>query len=85
MRSPARRPKTGAERTASHRARMKAAGFVPRTIWVPDLKNPEVRTRIERASRAIAKSEARDAEITTFFEHFEEWPENVPEIVWHRQ
>ncbi len=39
---------TGAERVRKHRAKMKAAGLKPVTIWVPDVNSPEFKAQLER-------------------------------------
>jgi DNA-binding LacI/PurR family transcriptional regulator len=87
MSSPAKkpRPKTSAERMAAYRARKRAKGLVPRTIWVPDLNNPKVRESYRRAAKAIAAAEESEREITGFFEQLEEWPSDVPEIEWPKK
>jgi len=87
MSSPARkpRPKTGAERMAAYRARMRAKGLVPRTMWLPDLRNPKVVEEYRRAAKPIAAAEKSEREMTGFFEQLEEWPTDVPEIEWPKK
>jgi hypothetical protein len=50
---------TGAQRQARHRAAMRAKGLRLRQIWVPDLRDPEVR---ERWRLQIAAMNRRDRE-----------------------
>lgn len=47
--------KTAAEKTADYRRRMRAKGYRQITLWVPDLRNPEVRAEIRRKVRALKK------------------------------
>lgn len=44
-------------RVAAYRKRMRAAGLVPKTIWVPDIKDPAFLAEYDRQCRAIAASE----------------------------
>lgn len=78
-------PKTGAERMAAHRARLRAKGLVPRTIWVPDLSAPDILSGYRRAAQAIAIAETPEREITGFLEQLEDWPDEVPEIEWPKK
>lgn len=73
MSTPQNKPRSSsAKRVAAYRQRMRDAGLVPRTIWVPDLSDPEVRAEIDRQCRVIAAAEgerARDeAEATALME-----------------
>jgi hypothetical protein len=61
-------PKSSAERVADYRRRMRAAGLVPRTIWVPDMNDPKVAEEYARQARAIAAAEAQSAEIDQWLE-----------------
>ena len=47
---------SGAERVRKHREKMKAAGFKPVTIWVPDINAPGAREQIARDIAAINSS-----------------------------
>jgi hypothetical protein len=49
-------PKSAALRVAAHRKRMRDAGYVQKTLWVPDLTNPGVLAEIRRQCQAIAAS-----------------------------
>ena len=46
-----------------------------RQIWVPDLRDPEVRNRVRRACQAITAAPARDEELA-FVEAVQYWPED---------
>jgi len=48
--------KTSAERTRAYRARMRARGLRPLTIWTYDINDPEFRKRLEEDSRRIRES-----------------------------
>jgi hypothetical protein len=83
--SPARKPKTGAERTAAYRERMRAKGLVPKTLWVPDTKDPKFIAEYRRQAKAIAEAEAARGAPTGFSEELEHWPDDIPEIEWPKQ
>ena len=51
---------TGAERTARYRAAKRAQGLRLRQIWVPDLRDPEVRAEIERCGAEINRRDRAD-------------------------
>ena len=85
MNSVSRKAKTGAERTAAYRQRMRAKGLVPKTIWVPDTKDPKFVEEYRRQARAIAEVEAARATSTGFAEELEQWPDDIPEIEWPKQ
>jgi Protein of unknown function (DUF3018) len=44
---------TGAQRTAKYRAAKRAQGLKLKQIWLPDLRNPEVRERIRKEVEEI--------------------------------
>lgn len=48
---------SSARRVANYRQRMREAGLVPKTIWVPDTKDPAFVDQLKRESRIIAASE----------------------------
>ena len=50
-------PKSAALRVAAHRQRMREAGLVAKTIWVPDTKDPAFLAELQRECRVIAASE----------------------------
>jgi hypothetical protein len=50
-----------AKRVASYRQRKRDAGLVPKTIWVPDTRDPKFIEEYRRQAKAIAASSSRDA------------------------
>jgi hypothetical protein len=67
------RPRTGAERMAAHRARMRARGLVPRTIWVPDWRAPDFAAEAGRQARAAA-ADPQEREIMDWLDGARAWP-----------
>lgn len=61
-------PKTSAERMRDHRQRMREKGYVQKTIWVPDLSNPETLARYHRAGAAIAEADPASDDIQPFMD-----------------
>lgn len=55
--APKRPQSPSARRVAAYRQRMRDAGLVPRTIWVPDTRNPEFLAGLEREAHIIASAE----------------------------
>jgi len=54
-------PKSSREKVGEYRARMRARGFRPIQIWVPDVRSPALRAEARRQSLAAAGSaHARD-------------------------
>ena len=51
------------ERSARWRARMRERGYRPKTIWVPDLRRPEVRADLQREVQAIRIADRESDEI----------------------
>jgi Protein of unknown function (DUF3018) len=51
---------TGAQRQAKHRAAMRAKGLRLRQIWVPDLRDPEVRERWRLQIEAMNRRDRED-------------------------
>lgn len=43
-------------RVAAYRKRMRAAGLVPKTIWVPNIKDPAFLAELDRQCQIIASS-----------------------------
>jgi hypothetical protein len=65
------------ERSAAYRARMRDKGLRLKTIWVPDLRRPDVLARIQADARAIAASEHEQEDqawVDAISEPMEEWP-----------
>ena len=54
MASSARTPQSAARRVAAYRKRMREAGFVQRTVWVPDVRSVDYRALIGREIQALA-------------------------------
>ena len=46
----------GAKRVQKHRDKMKAAGFKPVTIWVPDVNTPEYAAKVAEAIAIVNAS-----------------------------
>jgi hypothetical protein len=63
---------TSREKVAAHRARLRAQGLRPVTIWVPDTRAAEFRTEAHRQAKAIAASGEEGAEIE-FLESVSWW------------
>ena len=51
---------TGAQRAARFRASKRAQGLRLKQLWVPDLRDPQVREAIRRSAEAINASDRRD-------------------------
>lgn len=68
MSTPARKSKGSTERMGAYRRRMRERGFRQKTVWVPDLSNPEVLARYHRAGAAIAAGDAASDDIDAFIE-----------------
>jgi hypothetical protein len=51
-----RRPLTSREKVRAHRARLRAQGLRPVTLWLPDTRSPEFAAQAHQASLAIANS-----------------------------
>lgn len=62
--------KTSAERTRAYRARMRAQGLKPVTIWTFDLNDPAFRKRLEDDCRRI-RNDPHEREIMAELEAFE--------------
>lgn len=72
---PANQPKTGAERAATYRERMRAAGYKSKTVWVPDPRNAAFAAEARRQSRAAA-SDPHDREVMDWLEQVRDWPKD---------
>ena len=57
-----RKPLTSRKKVRAHRARMRAQGLRPVTLWLPDTRSPQFAAQAHRDSLAIANSpnEARE-------------------------
>jgi hypothetical protein len=74
MPSTASKPKTSTERMREHRIRMREKGYVQKTIWVPDLSNPEVLADYQRQARQLGKSDPAGDDIMPWIEASMDWP-----------
>jgi hypothetical protein len=54
-------------KVSRHRARMRAAGLRPVQFWVPDTRNPEVATDLQRQCLSL-KDDKAEAEVLGFTE-----------------
>jgi hypothetical protein len=54
------KPKTSRERQRAYRARMRARGMKPITIWVPDPDSPAFAAEARRQSRLVDGADARE-------------------------
>jgi hypothetical protein len=57
-------PKKGAtvrERVSAYRRRMRAMGYRPLEVWVPDTRDPRFRASFRKQCRAVAAAERNDA------------------------
>lgn len=70
-------PLSSRERAARWRAAMREKGYRPKTIWVPDLRRPEVRERLQREAEAIAKN-PHDADDQAFIDSLVDWDDLPP-------
>jgi Protein of unknown function (DUF3018) len=50
---------TGAQRAAKYRAALRAQGLRPKQIWLPDLRDPKVRAKIQADAAALAAQSHR--------------------------
>lgn len=62
----------GAARVRKHRAKMKAAGLKPVTIWVPDVNSPEFKNDIKQQCE-ILKNDPHEKEILA---EIEQWADH---------
>ncbi len=72
-----------ARRVAAYRNRMREAGFVARTIWVPDTSDPTFAIEYDRQCRAIAEHERTNPEAQAVAEAWFEasdWPRGTDDI-----
>lgn len=67
-------PKPAAERMRARRERLRAQGLRPVQHWVPDLRDPKVRTAIRREAALLAKHPENDA-IDDWIEAVVDWDE----------
>jgi hypothetical protein len=51
-----RKPVTSRDKVQAHRERLRAQGFRPIQIWVPDVRSPTFAAQASRQSRIVASS-----------------------------
>lgn len=56
------------ERVAAYRKRMRAKGYKPVEVWVPDMSNPRFIARLKRQARAVARREGRDKKLAAWLD-----------------
>lgn len=59
---------TGAQRVAKRRAALRAQGLRPRTIWIPDTRNPDFKERAGRSVQWLWDRTPDDAQAMAFIE-----------------
>ncbi len=64
--------KSSRDKVREHRARLRAQGLRPITIWVPDVNSPEFKAEARRQSKLIAESPG-EAEDQAFVDAISEW------------
>jgi DNA-binding LacI/PurR family transcriptional regulator len=62
------KPATVRERVAAYRKRMRAKGYKPVEVWVPDTSNPKFIARVRRQLRALARIERKDKELMAWLD-----------------
>lgn len=63
---------SSAKRVAEHRASLRAQGFRPVQIWVPDTRAPEYVERVRRQLEAL-RSDPREARLLEELDEFADW------------
>jgi hypothetical protein len=71
-----RKPMTGRERAAKHRALMHARGLRLKQFWLPDTSDPKWREEARQESARIAASETEDDK--AFFASLIDWEKLPP-------
>ena len=71
--------KSSRERVRAHRAKMRAQGLKPVTLWLPDMNSPEFIAEARRQSLAVAQSPT-EAEDQAFVDAISEF--NSPDWKW---
>jgi hypothetical protein len=66
------RPLTSREKVRAHRARLRAQGLRPITIWVPDTRSTEFLREARRQARLIARSPYAEDD-QAFVDALSEW------------
>jgi hypothetical protein len=71
--------RTATTRAARFRDRQRAKGLRPATIWIPDIREPAYRARLDAACRELAALPAAEAEadaaagLADAFKYTSEW------------
>jgi hypothetical protein len=69
MSQPQKTPQSpAAKRVAAYRKRMRAADLVPKTIWVPNTKDPRFIAEYRRQARSIAADTEQESEVMAWIE-----------------
>ena len=66
------KPLPSREKVRAHRARLRAHGLRPITIWVPDTRSPKFLTEARRQARLLAES-LHEKEDQAFIDAISEW------------
>ena len=69
---------TGAERAARFRAAKRAQGLRLKQIWVPDLRDPEVREGIRRSVAEINRRDRADGTLDYLDSLYDEGTDTLP-------
>jgi len=69
--------KTSRERVRAHRAKLRAQGLRPVTLWLPDTTSPEFIEQARRDSLAVANAADRE-DVAAFIESVQAWPPDEP-------
>lgn len=69
------KPLPATKRMSNYRARLRAAGLRPVTLWLPDTKSPRFQKLARRQSLAIAANDPGGDEMLAWIESSYEWPE----------
>jgi hypothetical protein len=66
--------KSSRDRVRAYRAKMRAQGLKPITLWLPDVNSPEFIAEARRQSRMVAESPT-EKEDQEFVDAISGWPE----------
>jgi len=69
-----------AKRVAAYRQRQRSAGLKPRTIWVPDTKDPAFIAEYQRQALALAADPTGEDEIMEWLAAVSDWPRGDDDI-----
>ncbi len=73
---------TGAQRAARYRAARKAQGLRLIQRWVPDMRNPEVRERLQREVEEINRRDRADGTMEYLESLYDEAMNALPPFEW---